>query len=78
MDSPSEDFHFFPWLIVWANAVHGFDIKSAFAAVLVSGLVFAWLGSFKIVITPTELVFRSLFRGRQTIKHDNIKAVRLD
>jgi len=36
----------------------------------------AWLFSFRIVITPTELTFRSLFRGQQTLKHEEIKIVR--
>jgi hypothetical protein len=68
----------FPWLIVWATAAHGLDIKSVLFAAVVSGLGLAWLGSFKIVIMPTELVFRSLFRGRQNIEHNDIKAVRLE
>jgi hypothetical protein len=68
----------FPWLIVWLNSARGLDIKSLLVAAILSGLAFAFLGSFKIMITPTELVFRSLFRGSQIIKHHDIKAVRLD
>lgn len=67
----------FPWLIVWANAMHGIDWVSLSIAIIVSGLCLAWLISFRIVITQTELIFRSLFRGRQSIKHDEIKKVRL-
>ena len=67
----------FPWLIVWADAVHGVDFTALAVAVITSGFGFAWLISFRILITPTELVFRSLFRGRQSIKHGEIKKVRL-
>ena len=66
-----------PWLIVWANATHGIDWSSLLIALLVSGFCFAWLTSFRIVITQTELSFRSLFQGKQTIKHDEIRKVRL-
>ena len=68
----------FPWLIVWADAVHVIHLTSVLAAGIVSGYSLAWLGSFKIVITPTELVFRSLFRGKQSIQHNEIKLVRLE
>jgi hypothetical protein len=67
----------FPWLIVWADAVHGVDFVALAVAISVSGFGFAWLISFRIVITPTELVFRSLFRGKQSLKYDEIKKVRL-
>ena len=66
-----------PWLIVWANATHGIDWASLSIALLVSGFCFAWLISFRIVISQTELSFRSLFQGKQTIKHDEIGKVRL-
>ncbi|HEX3716707.1 MAG TPA: hypothetical protein VH595_01960 [Verrucomicrobiae bacterium] len=68
----------FPWLIVWADAVHGIPLAGVLVAGIVSGYSFAWLVSFKIVITPAELVFRSLFRGKQSIKHNQIKIVRLE
>jgi hypothetical protein len=67
----------FPWLIVWVNAMHGIDWVSLSVAFIISGFCFAWLISFRIVITKTELIFRSLFRGNQRIKHDEIKKVRL-
>ena len=67
----------FPWLIVWVDAVHGLNPTALLIAIAASGLGFAWLISFRIVITPTELIFRSLFRGKQSIKHDEIKKVRL-
>jgi hypothetical protein len=68
----------FPWLIVWADAGHGIHLTGVLVAGIVSGYSLAWLGSFKIVITPTELVFRSLFRGKRSIKHNEIKIVRLE
>ncbi len=67
----------FPWLIVWADAVHGVDVVDLVVAITTSVFGFAWLVSFQIVITPTDLVFRSLFRGRRSIKHNEIKVVRL-
>ena len=51
----------FLWLIVWVNAAHGIDWPSLSIASVVSTFAFAWLISFRIVITPTELIFRSLF-----------------
>jgi hypothetical protein len=65
------------WLIAWVNAVHGIDLTSLAIAILVSAFGFAWLISFRIVITPTELIFWSLFRGKQSIRHDEIEIVRL-
>lgn len=67
----------FPWLIVWANSARGIDLVALLVAIVVSAFGLAWLVSFRIVITPTELIFRSLFRGKQIIKHDEIKIVRL-
>jgi len=67
----------FPWLIVWADSVHGFLLADWLMAVAVSGLGFAWLFSFRITITPTEIYFRSLFCGQQSIRHDQIQKVQL-
>ena len=67
----------FPWLIVWVDSVHGFRLVNWLVALAVSGLAFGWLSSFRIVITPTEVRFRSLFRGQQSIRHDQIQKVRL-
>lgn len=67
----------FPWLIVWGNAGHSNNLTALFIAIIASALGFAWLISFRIVITPTQLIFRSLFRGKRSIKHDQIKKVRL-
>ncbi|MGD0252164.1 MAG: hypothetical protein ABSC01_05660 [Verrucomicrobiota bacterium] len=69
----------FPWLIVWGNAyaLHGIDATGLLIAVVVSAFGFAWLFSFRIVLTPDEVFFRSLFRGQQSIRHDQIKRVRL-
>jgi hypothetical protein len=67
----------FPWLIVWADAVHGFRPTDWLVAIAISGFALTWLFSFRIIITPTELIFRSLFQGKQRIKHDEIKKVRL-
>ena len=66
-----------PWLAVWSSALHGINPKALFIAIVVSGFAFAWLFSFRIVLTPTELFFRSLFRGQQSIRHDQIKRVHL-
>jgi hypothetical protein len=44
---------------------------------IASGFGFAWLMSFRIVITPAELIFRSLFRGKRSIEYNEIKIVRL-
>ena len=68
----------FPWLIVWANSSHGIDFGALLIATIVTGFCLAWLGSFKITIEPTELSFRSLFHGKQIIKHSDIKMVRLE
>ena len=67
----------FPWLIVWGNAGLGIHLIDLSIAIIASVFCFAWLISFRIVITPTELIFRSLFRGKQSIKHNEIKKVRL-
>jgi hypothetical protein len=67
----------FPWLIVWADAVHGVDLVALSIAIAVSGFGFAWLACFCITITPTELIFRSLFRGSCSLKYNDIKKVRL-
>lgn len=67
----------FPWLIVWGNAGHGVDLTGLLIAIIASGFGFAWLMSFRIVITPTELIFRSLFLGKRSIKHAEIKKVSL-
>jgi hypothetical protein len=67
----------FPWLIVWANSTRGFILVDWLFALAISGFGFAWLFSFSIVITPTEICFRSLFRGQQRIRHDQIQEVQL-
>jgi hypothetical protein len=67
----------FPWLIVWADSVHGFRLVDWLVAFIVSAFAFAWLFNFRIVITPTEIRFRSLFRGQQSIRHDQIQKVQL-
>ena len=67
----------FPWLIVWADSVHGFLLVDWLFALAVSGFGFAWLFSFRIVITPAKICFRSLFRGQQSIRHDQIQKVQL-
>jgi hypothetical protein len=67
----------FPWLIVWGDAGLGIHFTDLLIAIIATALAFAWLISFRIVITPTELIFRSLFRGKRSIKHDEIKKVRL-
>ena len=66
-----------PWAVVWAGAWHRIEAAALLIAVAVSGFAFAWLFSFRIVLTPTEVVFRSLFRGQRSIRHDQIKRVRL-
>jgi hypothetical protein len=67
----------FPWLILWINSHGRIDVVALLVAVGVSGFALAWLSSFKIVLTPTEVVFRSLFRGRHSLRHDEIGIVRL-
>ncbi len=67
----------FPWLIIWGSTVHGVDLKGLLIAIAASSFGFLWLISFRITITPTELTFRSLFRGKQSIKHSEIKKVSL-
>jgi len=66
-----------PWLAVWGSAWRRSDAAAFLIAVVVSGFAFAWLFSFRIVLTPTEVVFRSLSRGQRSIRHDQIKSVRL-
>jgi hypothetical protein len=46
-----------------------------FCLVLASLFGFAWLLSFQIVLTPSEIIFPSLFRGRRSIRNDEIKKV---
>ena len=67
----------FPWLIVWESAWKGIGVESLIIAVIISGFAFAWLISFQIAITSDEIIFRSLFRGKKRIRHDEIKMVRL-
>ena len=66
-----------PWLVVWGSSSRGLDITGFVVAVTVSGSALAWLLSFRIVLTQTEVQFRSLFRGQKRIRHDQIKKVRL-
>ena len=67
----------FPWLIVWESAWKGIDVENLIIAVVISGFAFAWLISFQIAITSDEIIFRSLFRGKKSIRHNEIKMVRL-
>jgi len=67
----------FPWLIVWGDAGLGIHLTDLLIAIVATGFGLAWLVSFRIVITPTELIFRSLFRGKRSIKYNEIKKVRL-
>jgi hypothetical protein len=68
-----------PWLAVAGNAyaMRGIDAAGVILASVVTAFVFAWLICFRIVLTPTEVIFHSLPRGRQSIRHDQIKLVRL-
>src|SRR2546430_16313000 len=66
-----------PWLIVWINSRRSIDVVALLIAVVISAFGFAWLFSFRIVLTPTEVFFRSLFRGQQRIRHEQIQRVRL-
>jgi hypothetical protein len=45
--------------------------------VAASLLGFAWLLSFQIVLTPDEVIFRSLFRSRRALRNEEIKKVLL-
>jgi len=65
-------------LIAYADvsASGGLDAL-AVSLILVSLLGFAWLLSFQIELTPSEIIFRSLFRGRRSIRNDQIKKVSL-
>jgi len=65
-----------PWLIVWVDFRHGHVLKNVAFAVFISGVVIAWLASYRITITSTELCFRNLL-GSRSIRHDQIKKVRL-
>jgi hypothetical protein len=67
----------FPWLIVWESAWKGIGVESLIIAVIISGFAFAWLISFQITITSDEIIFRSLFRGKKSIHHNEIKIVHL-
>jgi len=67
----------FPWLIVWESLWKGTDVENLIIAVVISGFAFAWLISFQIAITSDEIIFRSLFHGKKSIRHNEIKTVRL-
>jgi hypothetical protein len=67
----------FPWFIFWVNSVGGIDLTALAIAIATSGFTFQWLFSFRIVITPASIIFRSLFRGQQELKLEEIKMVRL-
>ena len=56
-----------PWLAVWGNAyaLHGIDATGVIFASVVSAFAFAWLFSFRIVLTPTEVII-SQSVSRQT------------
>ncbi|HZR19736.1 MAG TPA: hypothetical protein VFE51_20795 [Verrucomicrobiae bacterium] len=66
-----------PWLIVWFDWWRKIDLTALAFAIGSSGLAFAWLFSFRIALTSSEVRFRSLFRGQQSIRHDQIQRVRL-
>jgi hypothetical protein len=67
-----------PWLVVWHSVVRNrLDIGTLLVALALSGFVLAWLLSFRITLTPTEVVFRSLFAGRKSICQTQIEDVRL-
>jgi hypothetical protein len=53
------------------------DTFDAFLLTFASVFGFAWLLSFQIELTPSEVIFRSLFRGRRSIRNEQIKKVRL-
>jgi hypothetical protein len=67
------------WLPVWGNwyAGHGIDIFGVCFAGVISFFAFLWVYRFRIEISETELIFCGLFQGRQRIKHEDIKKVRL-
>lgn len=67
----------FPWLVVWASYPMKIDLTALAVAIASSGFAFAWLFSLRIVITQEELAFCSLFHAKQTLKHEDIKIVRL-
>ena len=64
------------WSIVWVNWGHASILKNAAIPLIVSGAVIVWLTGYRITITPTELFYRNSF-GTQSIRHDQIKKVRL-
>ena len=67
-----------PWLAVLGSTVHGgVDVTGLALAAGVSAFSFGWLSSFRITLKPNEIVFRSLFGGRQSIPHGQVKRVRL-
>jgi hypothetical protein len=66
-----------PWLIVWLNWWRKIDVPALMFAVSSSGLAFAWLFSFRITLTPSEVRFRSRFSGQQSIRLEQIQRVRL-
>ena len=67
----------FPWLFVWADSVHGFIVTDWLFAILLSCMGLVWLFRFRITITQTELIFRSLMHGTQRVKHGEIKKIHL-
>jgi hypothetical protein len=66
-----------PWFIFWVNSVRDINLTALAIAIAKSGFTFLWLSSFRIVITPAGIIFRSLFRGQQELKLEEIKMVRL-
>lgn len=50
----------------------------AVAAALLYVVLIVWALAFRIQITDTELVFRSLFSGTQRIAHENIGLIKLN
>ena|ERR1700722_6325239 len=74
--------HYIPILLclaLWGNWYVGRVISKdgVFVASIAEVFALAWLISFRIVITPSELIFRSLFRGGNKISHNEIRKVRL-
>ena len=65
-------------MAAWADSAVRLDRVGFAVAAAVSGFAVMWLGCFRIELTPDEMIFRSLFRGKRAIKHSEIKIVRLE
>ena len=68
-------------VLLWIVAIEtpSTKVDSTTIAIItgISAYIIIWLSSYRITMTSTELIFRSLFRGKQSLRYSEIKKIRL-